>query len=101
MTDYTDGGPAFPWGSDGFTAGGLSIRDWFAGQAPRMPEWFMGDGEPHNNPTDYAPDGFPIAWEKEHAAHHSELVAFETKRLSMWAYSYADAMLSARQGGAA
>lgn len=34
MSRYIDdGGAAFPWGSDGFTAGGLSMRDWFAGQA--------------------------------------------------------------------
>ena len=35
MSDDTDGGPAFPIPSDGMTAGhnGMSLRDYFAGQA--------------------------------------------------------------------
>lgn len=35
MSDDTCGGPAFPIPSDGMTAGhnGMSLRDWFAGQA--------------------------------------------------------------------
>lgn len=28
-----DGGPAFPWGEHGVRLGGLTMRDWFAGQA--------------------------------------------------------------------
>lgn len=27
-----DGGPAFPWGEHGQILGGMSLRDWFAGQ---------------------------------------------------------------------
>ena len=34
MSQVNDGGPAFPVQSDGclVTAGGMSLRDWFAGQ---------------------------------------------------------------------
>lgn len=35
MTSETkdDGGNAFPWGEHGTRIGGMSLRDWFAGQA--------------------------------------------------------------------
>lgn len=34
MTDKRDdGGPAFPWGEHRTHLGGMSLRDWFAGQA--------------------------------------------------------------------
>lgn len=31
--EINDGGPAFPWGTNGHILGGMSLRDWFAGQA--------------------------------------------------------------------
>ena len=33
MDEIDDGGPAFPWGEHGTRLGGLTMRDWFAGQA--------------------------------------------------------------------
>ena len=32
----SDGGPAFPWGEHGDCLGGMSLRDYFAGQAILM-----------------------------------------------------------------
>ncbi len=32
-TKIDDGGPAFPWGEHGTHLGGMTIRDYFAGQA--------------------------------------------------------------------
>ena len=36
-TDGTDGGPAFPQDSDQYGPQGMSLRDWFAGQALANP----------------------------------------------------------------
>lgn len=35
MSKHTDGGPAFPtpWAAGTATEGGMTMRDWFAGQA--------------------------------------------------------------------
>jgi hypothetical protein len=33
MSKKEDGGPAFPWGEHGARLGGMTLRDWFAGQA--------------------------------------------------------------------
>lgn len=66
-----DAGPAFPWGSDGFTAGGLSIRDWFAGQA------LAG------------------------ICAHEEMGNADSTAQARWAYSSADAMIAARSKGGA
>lgn len=77
MTEMkNDGGPAFPRplaGSDAsgtvdFGAEGMSLRDWFAGQALAG---ICGDGIP--------------------GSHH------QPERTASEAYAYADAMLSARQ----
>lgn len=35
---HDTGGPAFPSGVA--LAGGMTLLDWFAGQAPGMPNWF-------------------------------------------------------------
>ena len=89
MTDYNDGGHAFPWGSDGFIAGGLSIRDWFAGQAPEPSPEYMDQQyrldrarNPHND---------------SHKPQQRDTLTIKAQ----YRYAYADAMLSARQGGAA
>lgn len=73
MSEMSDGGPAFPIASDVIGhCGGMSLRDWFAGQA------IAGTCRP-------TPDGWSLSPE-DHA---------------QWAYQMADAMLSAREGGAA
>lgn len=67
-----EGGPAFP--TDGEYRGyvsGMSLRDWFAGQA------LSGYLAAHADPEVYLPSAVKAA---------------------TWAYQYADAMLAAREG---
>lgn len=70
MAETKDGGPAFPnrWANDGENEG-MSLRDWFAGQA------LAGMIESHGM-----------------GAHRHEYAARD-------AYSFADAMLAARKEG--
>lgn len=73
---HEDGGPAFPLQSIGpdFASGycGMSLRDWFAGQAL-------------SGIVSLGGDGFSLS-EQDSAR---------------WAYKYADAMMSERDGGGA
>lgn len=84
MTDKQDGGPEFPFATTDpsnvvLQASGMSLRDWFAGQAlaamiAKSP-FFDRDGE-FGNPVD--------------------MVQFKAD-MSESAYCYADAMLEARK----
>ena len=83
MSARDHGGPAFPTvaGPTVYSTG-MSLRDWFAGQAIAQ----LSETNP-NLPGDRA-----TAWpEPEELA----------ERRARWAYLQADAMLSARKGGAA
>ncbi len=33
MSEFNDGGPAFPWGEHGTRLGGMTLRDYFAAKA--------------------------------------------------------------------
>ena len=97
-TPKTDGGPAFPtvvrivgedWSDGAFggfrttSEGGLSVRDWLAGNAPPMPEgWALDEIE-----------------RDEEMARPDE--TFERRGLLEltvdWSYAYADAMLAKRR----
>ena len=90
MTKINDGGPAFPtppalmqMREDGtaasITYSGMSLRDWFAGQALAA----VADTNPNlpDDPADgYWPDAATLA-----------------SRRAAWAYVQADAMLAARE----
>lgn len=65
-----DGGPAFPWGEHGDRLGGMSLRDWFAGQ-------ILAGAMVHSAGMEDAPDDVLC-------------------RLSKCVYRVADAMLAAR-----
>lgn len=80
MTKPNDGGPAFPVptisGPDlevGYPphVRGMSLRDWFAGQAPPMPNMW--------------------------AARYESTVEAYTRAIVEWNLWYADAMLAARE----
>ena len=93
MTQGGDGGAAFPQfqapvhGSYPVPVGGMSLRDWFAGQAPEPPESWLHmqhaidrNRNPHNEPHKPAPrDDFQLTAE--------------------WKFAHADAMLRARSNG--
>lgn len=70
--DPKSGGPAFPDPGNTFGRNGMSLRDWFAGQALAA---ICGD--------DYA--------------RHS----ITPQQCAQWAYQFADAMLAERQKGGA
>lgn len=80
MVERNDGGPAFPVPPDarrkdipaGGEMDGMSLRDWFAGQALAM-----GGTQPHSN----SGGGY-------------------TDELAKWCYEVSDAMLKARGGNA-
>ncbi len=91
-----DGGPAFPHGpiptgrgNESVTYHGMSMRDWFAGQAPEAPHWWMPDGCPTPPPGWKEGDG-PSAW-------NDACNRWAMMRLASWRYAYADAMLEARK----
>ena len=95
MTTKDDGGPAFP--SDmivghSVTASkpysGMSLRDWFAGQA------LAGAIEDYDRVTRRGPG-------KDNCLPYSNAVLGSRETIiAMQAYNYADAMLAARKGGA-
>ena len=86
MTDRQDGGPAFPRPASDTSGAiiGMSLRDWFAGQAPEPPESWLHmqrgidrNRNPHNEPHKPAPrDDFQLTAE--------------------WKFAHADAMIAAR-----
>lgn len=86
MSKTNDGGPAFPqhgWSSNPEalrrmkeTGGGMTLRDWFAGQA--MTGWLAS----------YSGLSVHPAADETHAS------------LATYSYAIADAMLAAREGGA-
>ena len=82
MSDEIDnGGPAFPIETTATPyALGMSLRDWFAGQALIA----MGTWCPS---ADYG----PVNWDDK---------AFVARLRADYAYKQADAMLAAREGGA-
>ncbi len=75
-TQINDGGEAFPLYlplGEGDIRLGMSLRDWFAGQAL---------------------NGYLASWETNNAPDF-----YETDHVAKTAYTYADAMLKARKGG--
>jgi hypothetical protein len=77
MTARDDGGPAFPRSDYDNSTAGMTLRDWFAGQALAG---ILGGGFADTIPHDDLNGGRDAA---------------------AFAYQYADAMLAARKGGAA
>lgn len=86
--------PAFPVSTiDGFTEFGMSLRDWFAGQAPRVPDDFSHPGLPSCLAM--------LVSEEEYADHEVKLNEWLADRAASWAFAYADAMLATRAKGGA
>jgi hypothetical protein len=77
MTARDDGGPAFPQNSLSSQNRGMTLRDWFAGQALAG---ILGGGFADTIPHDDLNGGRDAA---------------------AFAYQYADAMIAERKGGAA
>lgn len=77
MSEMNDGGPAYPGGEwneyGGILAGGMSLRDWFAGQAMAA---IIG-----KSPFLHEPDSYEVY-----------------RKTAIGAYDYADAMLADRGG---
>ena len=79
-----DGGPAFPTDTGILIDGvpvtrelhGMSLRDWFAGHAPEVPEWFVCD------------------WVRDHPGSQREQ---EAAMYFAWPWVYADRMLAERK----
>jgi hypothetical protein len=96
MADRTDGGAAFPQeifnplpGGGGYreSKGGMSLRDYFAGQAPAIPNTFLHRPMP--------------GWTEDMTeGEYDELVrAWQVERAVVWATRFADALLTARKEG--
>lgn len=69
---------------------GMTLRDYFAGQAPDMPGWWMSGDCPTPPPGWKEGDG-PTAWD-------NAVQRWMTARVASWRYSFADAMIAARGG---
>lgn len=108
MTKIDDGGPAFPVSFNEtnehgvqfpFVERGMSLRDWFAGQAPiNYDDEVSIDvvaayiGTPHPGP------GHGVTWTPQHKiACQQWWDVYDTRRR----YAWADAMLAARAEGGA
>lgn len=99
---------------------GMSLRDWFAGHAPDAPEWFdfdFGEAEPKapESVGSWAAHGDEITSHRKGTDGYEKVVEYRKKeafyreaekawrrrrelaRLSAWRFSYADAMLAARE----
>lgn len=93
MGEINDGGPAFPqsdlsaygMGPDRANNCGMSLRDWFAGQA------LVGEIANCGNESLHVNDGESI----------KAALARDAKRRAEWCYRQADAMLAARQAAQA
>lgn len=87
MPKINDGGPAFPVPNEGqgWGAPGMSLRDWFAGQA------LNGEIAAQGEEALSIPTGMTV----------SEALARDAKRRAEWCYRQADAMLAARAEGGA
>lgn len=68
---------------------GMTLRDWFAGNAPDAPEWWMADLSPSPPPGWSEGDGSK-KWDELTNAWH-------IKQIALWRFAYADAMLEARK----
>lgn len=94
MAEINNGGPAFPVARDwefpkgsysGDPKPGMSMRDWFAANAPEAPSWFV------HIPAEIRPsaedkDALEL-WERNR----------EIDRFYAWRWHYADNMLKARE----
>ena len=104
MTDqHNDGGPAFQ-AAIGYNdlQVGMSLRDWFAGHAPPMPEdWyavpFIGD-PPSGTIFPYAgPRIAPSELVELDMDARRDALRWQAKAIASWRFVYADAMLAARE----
>lgn len=94
-----DGGPAFPDvqfthnnGDTSFKNNGMTLRDYFAGQAPVVPDWFRRVLREEKAVVP-APEISP------HHVKHGTITHEECPiaHIARWRYTFADAMLAARK----
>lgn len=94
MTTIDDGGPAFPVPGNPATMPGMSLRDWFAGQA-------MASLVQHQHVTENLPpeNADEVAQAKRYCFTNSSFFmgCGDLKELAEQAYRVADAMLAARK----
>ena len=107
MTQNKTGGPAFPGPS--FTQGGhanghamgMTLRDWFAGQAPSVPEIISWDDLAGPRPAHPYPYSGPALTHAQHMARETknrrEWIEWQARALAAWGLIYADAMLATRE----
>lgn len=69
----------------------MTLRDWFAGEAPEAPEWWMNEGCPQP----------PPGWSDGYGATKWEELTTEWRvnRIAIWRWKYADAMIATRKCG--
>lgn len=100
MAKIEDGGPAFPTMRQpetrhpisgdilqeaGLVREGMSLRDWFAGHAPPVPnDYISGTCPDIGSYRDRQPGDFARDFD-----------AWDMRRRAVWSYAYADAMLAA------
>jgi len=83
-------GPASAWGMEGKP--GMSLRDYFAGQAPVVPDWFRRALR-EEKAVIPAPEISP------HHVKHGTITHEECPiaHIARWRYAFADALIAARK----
>lgn len=120
MSVPSDGGPAFPGYEQDDNRNlcatrGMSLRDYFASNAPPSPEeWMSWDLRPDSPPIVPMPTGFQHLPEGEYRVavedtmakqreinreYANKLAAWRLAREVAWRYAYADAMIAESHGG--
>jgi hypothetical protein len=98
MMTAENGGSAFPHlrryvGPDTYeplAEGGMTLRDWFAGQAPEMPHWWMQNEALATQPPGWKDGMSAKDWDRLWNEFHC-------RKIASWRFHYADAMLEARK----
>ena len=97
MTQQDNGGAAFPLHPgimpDWKASAGMTLREWFAGQAPDVPAWF-------GKMTDVGQIGTFHGTAEQWLIARQAAAAANVKIVASWGYAYADAMLAARSANA-
>ena len=90
-----NGGPAFTCAPAGGMQVGMTLREYFAAHAPQAPDQWLPRQPAPERPRDFNSPTRTEEW----VAYHQALSDWLLASLVEWRWTYADAMLAAREDG--